>query len=85
MIDSKLSDDSIAAGKAHTEYVKAAIETEYILGVFWCNPIDTSKGFGKTGVKQGFFSDGLSERPGLHQAVRKLNAYSDKITPQKFS
>ncbi|QDT59956.1 hypothetical protein SV7mr_24700 [Stieleria bergensis] len=78
----KLSEDSIAAGKAYAEYVKAAIDTDYILGVFWCNPIDSSKGFGKTGVKQGFFGNGLSERPGLHEAVRKLNAYRDKVTPE---
>lgn len=77
----KLADDSVAAGKAYSEYVKAALKTEYILGVFWCNPIDSSKGFGKSGVKQGFFGDGLTERPGLHEAVRKLNEYRTKVTP----
>ena len=45
--------------KAYAEYVKAALNTSYILGVFWCNPVDTPKGFGKSGVKQGFFADGL--------------------------
>lgn len=77
----KLADDSVAAGKAYTQYVKAALDTEYILGVFWCNPTDSSKGFGKTGVKQGFFADGLRERPGLHAAVEKLNAYRIEVTP----
>jgi hypothetical protein len=78
----KLSEDSVAAGEAYAKYVRAAIDTDYILGVFWCNPIDSSKGFGKAGVKQGFFGDGLSERPGLHDAVRKLNVYRDKVTPK---
>ena len=77
----KLYKDSVAAGEAYVEYVKAAMATKYILGVFWCNPIDSSKGFGETGVKHGFFGDGLSERPGLHEAVRKRNAYRDNITP----
>lgn len=78
----KLAEDSVAAGKAYTDYVKAAIDTDYILGTFWCNPIDTPKGFGKPGVKQGFFGDGLSERPGLHQAVKDLNAYRAEVTPE---
>ena len=77
----KLADDSVAAGKAYAEYVKAALNTSYILGVFWCNPVDTPKGFGKSGVKQGFFSDGLADRPGLHDAVKVLNDYRDKKTP----
>lgn len=77
----KLADDSIAAGKAYTDYVKAAIDTDYIVGIFWCNPVDTPKGFGKPGVKQGFFGDGLTERPGLHQAVKELNAYREEVTP----
>ncbi len=79
----KLSEDSVAAGKAYTEYVTAALKTDYILGVFWCNPVDTPKGFGKPGVKQGFFGDGLVMRPGLHEAVKQLNAYREKITPTR--
>ena len=75
--------DSIAAGKAYAEYVKAALKTDYVVGVFWCNPVDTPKGFGKLGVKQGFFGKGLTERPGLHQSVKKLNAYRDKVTPKQ--
>ena len=78
----KMADDSVAAGRAYTEYMQAALKTNYILGVFWCNPVDTPKGFGKAGVKQGFFGDGLAERPGLHQAVREFNAYRDELTPK---
>ena len=74
--------DSVAAGKTYAEYVKAALATDYIVGVFWCNPVDTSKGFGNPGVKQGFFGEGLSERPGLHQAVKELNAHRDGVTPE---
>ncbi|MEM6777051.1 MAG: DUF1080 domain-containing protein [Planctomycetota bacterium] len=77
----KISDDSTAAATDYVQYVTAALESDYILGVFWCNPVDTPKGFGKPGVKQGFFGDGLTERPGLHQAVTKFNAYREEVTP----
>lgn len=79
----KAENDSVAAGKVYSDYVKAAIDTDYIVGVFWCNPVDTAKGFGNPGVKQGFFGEGLAERPGLHQAVKELNAYRDNMTPKK--
>ena len=75
--------DSVVAEKAYAEYVKAALDTDYVIGVFWCNPVDTPKGFGKPGVKQGFFGKGLTERPGLYQSVKKLNAYRDKVTPKQ--
>ena len=78
----KLAEDSVAAGKAYSDYVKAALATEYIVGVFWCNPVDTPKGFRKAGVKQGFFGEGMATRPGLHEAVRKLNEYRVKVTPR---
>ncbi len=82
-IDSwKMSDDSFAAAEAYTDYLRAAMDSNYVLGVFWCNPVDTPKGFNKPGVKQGFFADGLSERPGLHEAVSALNAYRKEITPK---
>ena len=77
----KMEEDSVAAGRSYANYVTAALDSEYIIGVFWCNPVDTPKGFRKAGVKHGFFGDGLSERPGLHEAVRKLNAYRDEVTP----
>ena len=41
--------DSVAAGKAYVDYVKAAMAMDYIVGVFWCNPVDTPRGFGKPG------------------------------------
>ena len=75
--------DSIAAGKAYAEYVKAVLKTDYIVGVFWCNPVDTAKGFGKPGVKQGFFGKGLTERPGLYQSVKEVNSYRESLTPTK--
>ena len=78
----KLAEDSVAAGKQYSDYVKAALATDFVVGVFWCNPVDTSKGFGKSGVKQGFFSDGLTERPGLHQAVKAVNKYRETQTPE---
>ncbi|WP_436716954.1 beta-agarase [Roseiconus lacunae] len=80
----KAEDDSVAAGKVYSDYVKAALGTDYIVGVFWCNPVDTTKGFGNPGVKQGFFGDGLAERPGLHQAVRELNVYRESMTPEEL-
>ena len=76
-----ISEDSFAAAKAYTEYVTAALESEYVVGVFWCNPVDTPKNFGKKGVKQGFFGDGLVERPGLYDAVKNLNVLREKMTP----
>lgn len=80
----KAEENSVVAGKAYSDYVKAAIDTDYIVGVFWCNPVDTPKGFGKPGVKQGFFGDGLTERSGLHQAVKELNAYREELTPEQL-
>ena len=66
--------------KAYSEYVSEALKTDYIIGVFWCNPIDTPKGFSNAGVKQGFFGEGLTERPGLHQQVMELNRYIEATT-----
>lgn len=80
----KAEKNSVAAGAAYSDYVKASLGTDYIVGVFWCNPVDTPKGFGKQGVKQGFFGDGLIERPGLHKAVMELNAFRKSRTPQKL-
>ena len=79
----KPEENSIAAGKAYAEYVKAALQTDYVVGVFWCNPVDTPKGFGKPGVKQGFFGKGLVARPGLHQSVKQVNSYRESLTPKK--
>ena len=52
--------DSVTAGKAYAEYVQAALQTDYVIGVFWCNPVDTPEGFGKPGVKARV----LRKRPG---------------------
>ena len=79
----KAEENSVVAGKTYSEYVRAALDTEYVIGVFWCNPVDTPRGFGNPGVKQGFFGENLSERPGLHEAVRELNAHIDEITPKR--
>ncbi|MDF1852638.1 MAG: hypothetical protein P1U85_17510 [Verrucomicrobiales bacterium] len=74
--------DSVEAGKQYYDYVRSALDTDYIIGVFWCNPVDTPKGFGNPGVKQGFFGEGMSVRPGLGEAVKKVNAYRDEVTPE---
>ncbi|MDF1862858.1 MAG: hypothetical protein P1U87_21760 [Verrucomicrobiales bacterium] len=75
--------DSVDAGKQYADYLRAALETDYIIGVFWCNPVDTPKGFGNPGVKQGFFGEGMSQRPGLAESVKAINAYRDEITPKE--
>ncbi len=74
--------NSVDAGKQYAEYIRAALDTNYIIGVFWCNPVDTPKGFNNPGVKQGFFGEGMSPRPGLADAVKEINAYREKITPK---
>lgn len=79
----KLAENSTEAGHQYVDYLKTALETDYIVGVFWCNPVDTPKGFGKAGVKQGFFGDGLTERPGLHQSVMAFNQIREKRTPKR--
>ena len=78
----KPESDSIDAGKAYAEYIINAFETDYIIGTFWCNPVDTPKGFGKLGVKQGFFNEDLSPRTGLHESVKALNKFIRSRTPQ---
>ena len=42
------------AGRRYAEYVRAAAATPYILGSFWCNPIDSAPGFNKTGSSRAF-------------------------------
>jgi len=76
--------DSVAAGKAYAEYARAALKTDYVVGVFWCNPVDTPKGFGKPGVKQGFFVRGLTGRPGLHQSVKEVNSFRERSYAKKI-
>ncbi len=74
--------DSVEAGNQYADYIRAALETDYIIGSFWCNPVDTPKGFGNPGVKQGFFGENLTERPGLAESVKAINAYRDEVTPR---
>jgi len=81
-IRGKLEEDSRVAGQRYAEYVRDALGTSYILGVFWCNPIDSKGHFAKSGIKQGFFGNGLALRPGLAEAVRDLNRHREKITPK---
>lgn len=79
----KPAKDSVDAGKQYAEYLRAALETDYIVGVFWCNPVDTPKGFGNAGVKQGFFGEGMSQRAGLAEAVKEANAFRETMTPKR--
>ena len=74
--------NSIEGGNAYAQYIKDAFNTGYIIGSFWCNPVDSPKGFDKSGVKQGFFGEGLTKRDGLHESVRKLNRYIEKSVPE---
>ncbi len=70
------------AGQRYAEYIKQALETNYIIGAFWCNPINSSPDFGNNGIKQGLFDTGLQERPGLNAEIKKLNEYIQGYTPK---
>lgn len=74
--------NSVEAGKQYAEYIRAALDTGYIVGAFWCNPVDTTRGFNKPGVKQGFFGEGMTMRPGLAESVKEVNAYREEVTPE---
>ena len=67
----------MAAGKAYAEYIKAALNTSYILVFSGVTPSTHQKALGKAGVKQGFFADGLLSRPGLYDTVQELNDYRE--------
>ena len=41
------------------------MSTSYLISAFWCNPVDSTGGFQKDGIKQDFFDKGLAPRPGL--------------------
>jgi len=71
------------AGQRYAEYLREAMATPYILGAFWCNPIDSKPGFKKTGIKQGIFNRGLKPRPELNRAIRELNQFLDQKTPKR--
>jgi hypothetical protein len=78
----KPQENPTAAGKAYAAYLREAMATPYIIGSFWCNPVDSNPGFKKAGIKQGFFDQGLTPRPGLTEAIRELNHHRDEITPK---
>ena len=71
------------AGERYAEYIREAFATPYILGSFWCNPIDSKPGFNKTGIKQGLFDRGLKPRQELHGVIRDLNRTLLQTTPTR--
>jgi hypothetical protein len=70
------------AGERYSAYVRQAMATPYILGTFWCNPIDSKPGFKKAGIKQGLFDHSLTPRPNLNRVIRELNQFLEKQTPK---
>ncbi|MEM6471059.1 MAG: beta-agarase [Planctomycetota bacterium] len=77
-----LQEDARSAGVEYAKYIHAALETPYIIGAFWCNPVDSTGAFNKSGgLKQGLFGDGLTPRPGLAEAVTELNRHIAQVTP----
>ena len=83
-IRGQLQDNAGVAGKCYVEYIRAALETPYILGAFWCNPVDSTPAFNRGGgLKQGLFGDGLTPRPGLSEAVIELNRHIAQVTPDR--
>lgn len=79
----RLQEDARAAGVHYAKYIRAAVETPYIIGAFWCNPVDSTPAFNKGGIKQGLFSEGLKPRPGLGELVLELNQHIAKVTPDR--
>ncbi|MEO0963980.1 MAG: beta-agarase [Planctomycetota bacterium] len=69
------------AGQRYAEYVREAFAKPYIIGMFWCNPINSGGEFGNGGIKQGLYGKGLVPRPGLHEEIRELNRYLEENTP----
>ena len=80
----QLQEDAAAAGVHYAKYIHAALKTPYIIGAFWCNPVDSTGAFNRSGgLKQGLFGDGLTPRPGLSEAVIELNHYISEVTPNR--
>ncbi|MEM1227903.1 MAG: endo-1,4-beta-xylanase [Planctomycetota bacterium] len=77
----QLQADARTAGVHYAKYVQAALETPYIIGAFWCNPVDSTPAFSRGALKQGLFGDGLTPRPGLSEAVVELNRRIVQATP----
>ena len=80
-VGGRLEESAQAAGERYAEYLREAMETPYLIGAFWCNPIDSKDRFNNTGIKQGIFDLGLVPRPGLNQAIRELNRFIEQRTP----
>ena len=70
------------AGQRYAEYIRDAMATPYVIGAFWCNPINSKPNFMKTGIKQGLFDQGLTPRPELNRSIRALNRFLDQKTPK---
>jgi len=70
------------AGQRYAEYILEALETNYIIGAFWCNPINSMADFQKSAIKQGLFDTGLKERPALNAEMKKLNERIKAYTPK---
>ncbi|MEM6689660.1 MAG: beta-agarase [Planctomycetota bacterium] len=80
----QLQEDAAAAGVHYAKYIRAAMETPYIIGAFWCNPVDSTGAFNRSGgLKQGLFGDGLKPRPGLSDAMVDLNRHITRVTPKR--
>ena len=83
-IRGQLQDNARIAGKCYVEYIRAALKTPYIVGAFWCNPVDSTPAFNRGGgLKQGLFGDGLTPRPGLSEEVIELNRHIAQVTPDR--
>ncbi|MEM6688809.1 MAG: hypothetical protein AAF664_05240, partial [Planctomycetota bacterium] len=78
----RLQEDAQSAGVEYAKYVRAALKTPYIIGAFWCNPIDSTPAFSKAGIKQGLFGEGLKPRPGLGEGISDLNRRIAEIVPE---
>ena len=81
VVRGQLEETPDAAGERYAEYLRAALETPYIVGMFWCNPIDSIPGFQKAGIKQGIFAKDLVPRPELNDALREANQHREAVTP----
>ena len=71
------------AGELYAEYIRDAMATPYVIGSFWCNPLDSKPGFNKTGIKQGLFDNDFTPRPSLNKQMQQLNAWIDQQKPSK--
>lgn len=78
----RLEANDDVAGQRYSEYILEAVATPYVLGAFWCNPIDSHPP-GKAGVKQGLFGTGMTPRPDLPRHMKELNQRLKELTPSE--